>query len=72
MSEPVEPLDRLHRLQQLLAAEMAVPLKDGAGIINPNGVDAAQRANGIRRAINATQQSEVPCSVPTPSVTSSA
>ena len=54
------PLDRLHRLQQLLAAETAVPLKDGAGIINPQGVDAAQRAAGIRRAMESINDSTGP------------
>jgi hypothetical protein len=63
------PLALLERLQQFLAADLAIPLKDGAGIINPQGVDAAHRAAGLRRAIDALRQSEDPCSPPTPSAT---
>lgn len=45
------PLDRLARLQRLLAAETAHPLKDEAGIIIPRGVDAAQSASGMRKIL---------------------
>lgn len=62
-------LARLSRLQQLLEADLAIPLKDNAGIINPSGVDAAHRAAGLRRAIEAIKQSEAQCSAPTPSET---
>jgi polyphosphate kinase 2 (PPK2 family) len=47
-----DPLARLSRLQQMLAAEQSIALKDEAGVINPQGVDAAHRAAAIRRIIN--------------------
>lgn len=49
-------LDRLEKLNQLLAADLAKPLKDAAGIIIPAGVDAAHRAVGGRRMIEALEQ----------------
>jgi hypothetical protein len=46
-----DALDRLERLQQLLADELRQPLRDDAGIILYQGVEANSRAAGMRRAI---------------------
>lgn len=52
-----QPLDRLERMKQILAADLAQPLKDAAGIIIPAGVDAAHRAIGGRRVLEAWEES---------------
>lgn len=55
----VDPFSRLERLQKMLADELAVPIRDAAGIINPKGVDSAHRAVGMQRMLNAiTEDSE--------------
>lgn len=45
------PLDRLERMKQLLADDLSQPLKDGAGNIIPQGVDAHHRAAGKRQLL---------------------
>lgn len=54
------PLDRIERIKKLLAADVAQPLKDGAGIIIPAGVDAAHRAAAYRRSLEAIHDSTGP------------
>lgn len=46
-----DPLGRLERIKKLIAADIAQPIVDGAGIIIPRGVDAAHRAAGARRVL---------------------
>lgn len=55
-SDKQPPFDRLARLQRMLADELRQPLKDEAGIIIPQGVDAAHRAGGMRRIIGAIEE----------------
>lgn len=44
-------MSTVERIRAILDAEVSIPLKDPAGIINPKAVDAQHRAAGIRRAL---------------------
>ena len=48
----------VEQIEKILAAEISRPLKDNAGIIIPQSVDAHHRAAGIKKVIDAMRQSD--------------
>ena len=46
------------RLEALLAAAEAVPVKDGAGIVTAAGIDAAVRVKAIRECLKIVREEE--------------
>jgi hypothetical protein len=51
-------LTTIHRLEALLAAAEAVPVKDGAGIITAAGIDAGVRIKAIRECLSIVREEE--------------
>jgi hypothetical protein len=50
----------VQRLEALLAAAEAVPVKDGAGIITAAGIDAGVRIKTIRECLQIIREEQKP------------
>lgn len=48
----------VERLQDLLACTMRVPVRDAAGVIRPDGVDASIRAKAIQDCLKIVEDEE--------------
>lgn len=48
----------VERIKQLLNCAERVPVKDGAGVIRPDGVDASIRAKAIQECLKIAEDEE--------------